>query len=642
VHVDRAGALPDYVEMDAASNRTVEEMAQLLEQVVYAPVSGRRKVYMIDEVHMLTGHAFNAMLKTLEEPPPHVVFILATTDPKKVPVTVLSRCLQFNLKNLPPPVIARHLATVLDAEAVPFEPAALAQIGRAAAGSMRDALSLVDQAIAYGGGRVDEADVRDMLGVVDRRDLERMLDALAAGDGRALVAVADDMLSGNAPFERTLLDFAALLQRIALAQVGVMPDDDGEDAPGRWAPRLAAEDLQVWYQIAIHGAHDLPLAPDPHAGFSMTLLRLLAFRPDTGARCRRSLARVRTTSPRGRARRRRRAPDARRTRRAAHARRRPRRRARRRSRRWARRTAATRAARRSRARPCRRQARRPATQRCADPVAQRASARSDPRPTRPTPADDADALERGGLSDRGEPSGRSGSAGVASDAAAPRVGPPVASPPIPAGHAAPGSVAPRSDASTLGFDGDWTRASPPRSARLERAGLVGSSCTERAALARCRRLRAAGAGAAARRGRRWWQGARRAGDAVRPPGALERRGRPRRGHDGRGAALARAGTGARQAQAQIEGDAFVQSLTQLVRRYDPARVDPADRAERRIAMMKNQLAGLMKQAQQMQDNLKKAQEQLASVEVEGQSGAGLVKVTVTCRNDVKRVVVDPA
>jgi DNA polymerase-3 subunit gamma/tau len=276
------GRFPDYVEMDAASNRGVEEMAQLLEQVVYSPVSGRYKVYMIDEVHMLSGHAFNAMLKTLEEPPAHVVFILATTDPRKVPVTVLSRCLQFNLKNLPPSLIARHLATVLEAESVPFAPGALAQIGRAAAGSMRDALSLLDQAIAHGGGRIEESAVREMLGVVDRRDLERLLEALVEGDGRALVVLADDMLSGNAPFERALLDFAALLQRIALAQVGaiIADDDDGAFALG-WASRVDALDLQVWYQIAIHGARDLPLAPDAHAGFSMVLLRLLAFRPES-------------------------------------------------------------------------------------------------------------------------------------------------------------------------------------------------------------------------------------------------------------------------------------------------------------------------------------------------------------------------
>ena len=276
------GRFPDYVEMDAASNRGVDEMAQLLENAVYAPVAGRYKVYVIDEVHMLSAHAFNAMLKTLEEPPPHVVFILATTDPQKVPVTVLSRCLQFNLKNMPAAAVAGHLARVLAAESVPFEPGALSQIGRAAAGSMRDALSLLDQAIAYGGGRVDEAPVREMLGVVDRRDLQRLVDALIAGDGPALVALADDMLANNAPFERTLLDLAALLQRIALRQVGVVVDDDEPEPMQRYAAAVAPADLQVWYQIAIHGVGDLPLAPDVHAGFTMTLLRLLAFRPDDG------------------------------------------------------------------------------------------------------------------------------------------------------------------------------------------------------------------------------------------------------------------------------------------------------------------------------------------------------------------------
>ena len=278
------GRFPDYIEMDAASNRGVDEMAQVLEQVVYAPVAGRYKVYMIDEVHMLTGHAFNAMLKTLEEPPDPVVFILATTDPKKLPATILSRCLQFNLKNLPPAVIGEHLARVLEAEQLPAEPAALALLGRAAAGSMRDALSLLDQAIAHGGGEIRESSVREMLGVVDRRDLDRILEALCAADGRALMAVADDMLAGNAPFGRTLLDLAALLQRIALAQVGVLPDpESGDDTPARWAPRISAQDLQVWYQISIHGARDLPWAPDEHAGFCMTLLRLLAFRPENEA-----------------------------------------------------------------------------------------------------------------------------------------------------------------------------------------------------------------------------------------------------------------------------------------------------------------------------------------------------------------------
>jgi DNA polymerase III subunit gamma/tau len=275
------GRFADYVEMDAASNRGVEEMSQLLEQVVYAPVSGRYKVYMIDEVHMLSGHAFNAMLKTLEEPPSHVVFILATTDPRKVPVTVLSRCLQFNLKNLPGPVIARHLETVLQAESVPSQPAALGLIGRAAAGSMRDALSLLDQAISHGAGRIEEAGVREMLGVVDRRDIERILESLLAGDGRALVAVADDMLIGNAPFDRTLLELAAQLQRVALAQVNALPGEDDEAQSAlALASRIRPEDLQVWYQILIHGARDLPLAPDPHAGFTMVLLRMLAFQAE--------------------------------------------------------------------------------------------------------------------------------------------------------------------------------------------------------------------------------------------------------------------------------------------------------------------------------------------------------------------------
>jgi DNA polymerase-3 subunit gamma/tau len=278
VEIDE-GRFPDYLELDAASNRGVDEMAQLLDNAVYAPVSGRFKVYVIDEVHMLSTHAFNAMLKTLEEPPPHVVFILATTDPQKVPVTVLSRCLQFNLKNMPAAAVAQHLARVLQAEGVDFEPAALSLIGRAAAGSMRDALSLLDQAIAFCGGRVGEAPVRDMLGVVDRRWLARVLDALVDGDGRALVAVADEMLSNNAPFARTLADLAALLQRIALAQVGAVGDDEDPAALQRYAAAFAPEDLQVYYQVVIHGARDLPLAPDEHAGFSMTLLRLLAFRP---------------------------------------------------------------------------------------------------------------------------------------------------------------------------------------------------------------------------------------------------------------------------------------------------------------------------------------------------------------------------
>ena len=279
VEIDE-GRFPDYLELDAASNRGVDEMAQLLDNAVYAPAVGRYKVYVIDEVHMLSTHAFNAMLKTLEEPPPHVLFILATTDPQKVPVTVLSRCLQFNLKNMAPAMVAQHLAKVLEAEGIEFEAPALSQIGRAAAGSMRDALSLLDQAIAYGGGAVREQEIREMLGVVDRRYLQRVLDALLEGDGPGLVAVADEMLSSNAPFGRTLMDLAGWLQRIALAQVGALGDAEDGESVQRFAQAIAPEVLQVYYQIAIHGARDLQLAPDEHAGFTMTLLRLLAFRPD--------------------------------------------------------------------------------------------------------------------------------------------------------------------------------------------------------------------------------------------------------------------------------------------------------------------------------------------------------------------------
>jgi DNA polymerase-3 subunit gamma/tau len=277
-----AGRFVDCIELDAASNRGVDEMTQLLENAVYAPTAGRYKVYVIDEVHMLSTHAFNAMLKTLEEPPPHVVFVLATTDPQRVPVTVLSRCLQFNLKNMPPSAVAAHLATVLGAEGVAFDAPALDRIGRAAAGSMRDALSLLDQAIAYGGGEVREPAVREMLGVVDAAWLLRIVDALLAGDGRALVGLADEMLAGNAPFERTLSDLAALLQRIAMAQVGAIGDADDPATLQRLAAAIPPEELQVWYQIVIHGGRDLPLAPDPHAGFTMVLLRLLAFRADDG------------------------------------------------------------------------------------------------------------------------------------------------------------------------------------------------------------------------------------------------------------------------------------------------------------------------------------------------------------------------
>ncbi|WP_019918655.1 DNA polymerase III subunit gamma/tau [Methyloversatilis discipulorum] len=278
-----AGRFVDYVEMDAASNRSVDDMAALLEKAAYAPARGRYKVYMIDEVHMLTGHAFNAMLKTLEEPPEHVKFILATTDPQKIPVTVLSRCLQFNLKQMPPDAIVRHLSGVLDAEGVEYEPAALRPIAKGAAGSMRDALSLLDQAIAHGAGRLVEQDVLDMLGTVGDEHLYLILDALLAGDGAALMTLTAQMRARSVDFDQALRELAVLLHRVAVAQK--VPDaitDEGEKSRLEpYAATMDAESVQLAYQIVVQGCNDLALAPDEVTGFSMTLLRLLAFRPET-------------------------------------------------------------------------------------------------------------------------------------------------------------------------------------------------------------------------------------------------------------------------------------------------------------------------------------------------------------------------
>ncbi|WP_068636077.1 DNA polymerase III subunit gamma/tau [Thauera butanivorans] len=280
-----ADRFPDYVEMDAASNRGVDDMAALLDKAVYAPVQGRYKVYMIDEVHMLTGHAFNAMLKTLEEPPEHVKFILATTDPQKIPVTVLSRCLQFNLKQMPPGHIVDHLTRILQAEAVPFEPGALRHLAKAASGSMRDALSLLDQSIAHGAGKVEEEQVTHMLGTVGDDHLYAVLDALAAGSVAGLVAVADGMEARSLSFDAALQSLASLFHRIALAQHApeAITDEVERARIVAYVAAFDAEFLQLAYQIAIHGRDELPLAPDEYTGFAMTLLRLHAFRPEQPA-----------------------------------------------------------------------------------------------------------------------------------------------------------------------------------------------------------------------------------------------------------------------------------------------------------------------------------------------------------------------
>ena len=277
-----AGRFVDYIELDAASNRGVDEMAQLLEQAVYAPSNARFKVYMIDEVHMLTNHAFNAMLKTLEEPPEHVKFILATTDPQKIPVTVLSRCLQFNLKQMPPGHIVAHLDDILGQEGIAFETPALRLLAQGAHGSMRDALSLTDQAIAYAAGTVTLDAVQGMLGALDQSYLIRVLDALASRDGGTLLAVADDMAARSLSYSGALRDLGTLLHRIALAQSvpAALPEDLPERADiVRLATQFDAEEVQLFYQIAVHGRNELGLAPDEYAGFSMTLLRMLAFRP---------------------------------------------------------------------------------------------------------------------------------------------------------------------------------------------------------------------------------------------------------------------------------------------------------------------------------------------------------------------------
>jgi DNA polymerase-3 subunit gamma/tau len=276
------GRFIDYVELDAASNRGIDDMTQLLERAVYAPTRGRFKVYVIDEVHQLTGHAFNAMLKTLEEPPEHVKFILATTDPQKIPVTVLSRCLQFNLKQMPMTHIVEHLTRVLEAEEVSFEPAALRHLAKGAAGSMRDALSLLDQSIAHGAGKVEEEGVRAMLGTVGDEHLFALLDGLVKQDVQAMLEVARVMDTRSLSFDSGLQELATLFHRIALAQFApdALLDEAERNRLAHYAALLDAEFLQLCYQIAIHGRNELPLAPDEYAGFVMTLLRLHAFRPE--------------------------------------------------------------------------------------------------------------------------------------------------------------------------------------------------------------------------------------------------------------------------------------------------------------------------------------------------------------------------
>ncbi|MBM4219468.1 MAG: DNA polymerase III subunit gamma/tau [Gammaproteobacteria bacterium] len=294
------GRFVDLIEVDAASRTKVEDTRELLDNVQYLPTRGRYKVYLIDEVHMLSPHSFNALLKTLEEPPPHVKFLLATTDPQKLPATVLSRCLQFNLKRLPASLIAGRLQQILAAEGIASEPSAVALLARAADGSLRDALSLLDQMLAYGAGRVTEDDARAMLGTVDRQQVLWLVAGLADRDAKALCTIIAAIDEFAPDYGQLLEEIAAVLQRVALRQaVPDLADDEiwPSESLAALAARLPAEDVQLAYQLAIVGRRDLELAPDPRTGFEMTLLRILAFRPADAAGGARQRAEERAATP---------------------------------------------------------------------------------------------------------------------------------------------------------------------------------------------------------------------------------------------------------------------------------------------------------------------------------------------------------
>ncbi len=280
------GRFIDLIEVDAASRTKVEDTRELLENVQYAPTRGRYKVYLIDEVHMLSTHSFNALLKTLEEPPPHVKFLLATTDPQRLPVTVLSRCLQFNLKRLPQKLIREHLAFVLSEEKIEFDLPSLTLLAHSADGSMRDALSLLDQAIAFGGGKLDVAEVREMLGTIDQHHVMTLLQHLADKNGAALLQEVDALAQQSPDFGAVLAAMISVLHQVALLQA--VPTALGDETAGRdellaLAAQLSAEDTQLFYQIALLGRRDLELAPEARAGFEMVLLRMLVFQPASAA-----------------------------------------------------------------------------------------------------------------------------------------------------------------------------------------------------------------------------------------------------------------------------------------------------------------------------------------------------------------------
>lgn len=278
------GRFIDLIEVDAASRAKVDETRELMDNVQYAPTNGRYKVYLIDEIHMFSNHSFNALLKTLEEPPPHVKFLLATTEPKKLPVTILSRCLQFNLSHLTQDQIAKQIEMILTQESVKFDQASVELIARGADGSMRDALSLLDQAIAYSGGELEESQVRSMMGTIESADLNGLIQALIDADADALLNTIETIASQSPDFDSLLSELLSLLQKIAIIQV--LPENSGnalnaDETLVQFASRMNKEDTQLYYQIGMMGRKDLYLAPDPKSGFEMIMIRMLAFRPMT-------------------------------------------------------------------------------------------------------------------------------------------------------------------------------------------------------------------------------------------------------------------------------------------------------------------------------------------------------------------------
>ena len=273
------GRFVDLIEVDAASRAKVDETRDLMDNVQYAPSAGRYKVYLIDEVHMFSGHSFNALLKTLEEPPPHVKFLLATTESKKIPVTILSRCLQFNLKHLSAEQIETQLEKVLELESIESDAISRSLISKSADGSLRDALSLLDQAIAYGDGRLQEAQVRSMLGTIDSLELNELLEALISGDAQSVLRCTDHMAEHNPDYDSVLVEILSILQRIAICQIVDSDNTEQDEMISVLSQRISPEDVQLYYQVGIMGRKDLPVAPDPRTGFEMTLIRMLAFRP---------------------------------------------------------------------------------------------------------------------------------------------------------------------------------------------------------------------------------------------------------------------------------------------------------------------------------------------------------------------------